>query len=77
MENKSLLRRRKRFPNKYITDNRKIEAIIMLGSIISEGLTKIQLSSYIDKDYIKLNNDDSHTNYDTIFKNFDKYKNNI
>jgi hypothetical protein len=63
--------------NNNIIDKNKIEAVIVLGNIISEGLTKIQLSSYIDKDYIKLNNNDSHTNYDTIFKNFDNYKNNI
>lgn len=68
---------KKYFNNDKVSDNKKIEAAITLGNIISEALTKIQISNYIEKDYIKIDNDDSHTNYNTVFHNFDKYKNNI
>ena len=60
-----------------VSNDKKIEAAITLGNIISEALTKIQISCYIEKDYIKLNNEDSYANYNTLFHNFDKYKNNI
>jgi hypothetical protein len=65
------------FVNDNVSNDKKIEAAITLGNIISEALTKIQISCYIEKDYIKLNNEDSYANYNTLFHNFDKYKNNI
>lgn len=54
-----------------------IEAVLILGGIISEALTRIQLSCYINKSYIVLNNDDSSENFNILFKNYDNYKNNI
>ena len=58
-------------------ENKNIEAILILGNIISEALTRIQLSCYIDKDYININKEDSLDNFNILFKNFDNYKNNI
>lgn len=57
--------------------NTNTEAVLTLGSIISEALTRVQLSCYIQKNYITINNDDSSENYNTLFKNYDVYKNSI
>lgn len=66
---------KKYFTKNEINNDKKIESVLTLSNIISESLAKIQISSYIDKDYIKADNNDSHSNYETIFQNFDNYKN--
>lgn len=66
---------KKYFTKNEINNDKKIESVLTLSNIISESLAKIQISSYIDKDYIKADNKDSHSNYETIFQNFDNYKN--
>lgn len=58
-------------------ENKNIEAVLILGNIISEALTRVQLSCYIDKDYITINKEDSIENFNVLFRNFDNYKNNI
>ena len=55
----------------------KLEAIHLLKQIITEALTRIQLIGYINKDFIKINNNDSQENFYELFKNYDHYKNNI
>lgn len=58
-------------------ENKNVEAILILGNIISEALTRVQLSCYIDKDYIAINKEDSLENFNVLFRNFDNYKNSI
>lgn len=58
-------------------ESKNVEAIMILGNIISEALTRVQLSCYIDKDYISINKEDSLDNFNILFRNFDNYKNNI
>ena len=67
------------FNSKKFLENEKknIEGILILGNIISEALTRVQLSCYIDKNYITINKEDSLDNFNVLFKNFDNYKNNI
>lgn len=67
------------FKSKSFKDNTNsnTEAILTLGNIISEALTRVQLSCYVKKNFIILNNDDSSENYNTLFKNYDVYKNSI
>ena len=67
------------FKSKKFNDQKKsnTEAVLTLGHIISEALTRVQLSCYIQKNYITINNDDSSENYNTLFKNYDVYKNSI
>lgn len=55
----------------------KIEASLYLHEIISEALTRIQMMSYINRDFIKINYDSSSTNFSELFRNYDNYKNNI
>ena len=55
----------------------KLEAIHLLKQILTEALTRIQLIGYINKDFIKINNNDSQENFYELFKNYDHYKNNI
>ena len=55
----------------------KLEAIMLLHEILTESLTRIQLISYINRDFIKINNDSSSSNFQELFKNYDSYKNNI
>ena len=55
----------------------KLEAIMLLHEILTEALTRIQLISYINRDFIKINNDSSSSNFQELFKNYDSYKNNI
>ena len=35
----------------------KLEAVMLLHEILTEALTRIQLISYINRDFIKINND--------------------
>ncbi len=55
----------------------KLEATHYLHEIITEGLTRIQLMSYVNRDFIKLNNKSSSDNFNELFKNYDHYKNTI
>lgn len=55
----------------------KLEAVMLLHEILTEALTRIQLISYINRDFIKLNADSSLNNFEELFKNYDSYKNNI
>merc|ERR1712227_100841 len=55
----------------------KIEASLYLHEIITEALTRIQMMSYINRDFIKINHQSSSTNFSELFKNYDNYKNNI
>ena len=55
----------------------KLEAIVFLHEILTEALTRIQLISYINRDFIKINNSSSSVNFQELFKNYDSYKNNI
>lgn len=55
----------------------KIEASLYLHEIITEALTRIQMMSYINRDFIKLNHQSSSTNFSELFRNYDNYKNNI
>ena len=55
----------------------KLEAVMLLHEILTEALTRIQLISYINRDFIKINNDSSSSNFQELFKNYDSYKNNI
>ena len=55
----------------------KLEAVMLLHEILTEALTRIQLISYINRDFIKINNDSSSSNFQELFRNYDSYKNNI
>ena len=55
----------------------KLEAVMLLHEILTEALTRIQLISYINRDFIKINNDSSSANFQELFRNYDSYKNNI
>ena len=55
----------------------KLEASHYLHEIITEGLTRIQLMSNVNRDFIKINNASSSDNFNELFKNYDNYKNTI
>ena len=55
----------------------KLEATHYLHEIITEGLTRIQLMSYVNRDFIKIDNNSSSENFNELFKNYDHYKNTI
>lgn len=55
----------------------KLEAIMYLHEIMTEALTRVQLISYINRDFIKINDTSSSVNFQELFKNYDSYKNNI
>ena len=55
----------------------KLEAIMLLHEIMTEALTRVQLISYINRDFIKINDASSSVNFQELFKNYDSYKNNI
>lgn len=55
----------------------KLEAVMLLHEILTDALTRIQLISYINRDFIKINNDSSSSNFQELFRNYDSYKNNI
>lgn len=55
----------------------KLEAIMFLHEIMTEALTRVQLISYINRDFIKINDSSSSVNFQELFKNYDSYKNNI
>lgn len=55
----------------------KLEAVMYLHEIMTEALTRVQLISYINRDFIKINDTSSSVNFQELFKNYDSYKNNI
>ena len=63
------------FSNTFETS--KIEAVMLLHEILTEALTRVQLISYINRDFIKINDASSSINFQELFKNYDSYKNNI
>jgi len=63
------------FSNNFETS--KLEAIMLLHEIMTEALTRVQLISYINRDFIKINNSSSSVNFQELFKNYDSYKNTI